>query len=397
MDPQEILAAALAERDWIVAIRRDLHRVPELGYEEVETGRLIRAKLEEMGVSYRHPVAETGVVATLGNGDGPCVALRADMDALPITEASDVPFRSEVDGRMHACGHDGHTAMLLGAARILKQREAQLHGTVKLLFQPAEEGGAGGARMCEEGVLDAPRVQRVFGLHVLPLLSTGSIGARAGAFFAATGRLEIEVVGQGGHAAMPHLTVDPVITAAKVITELQTIVSRELDPLEPGVVSITGVNGGEVFNVIPPSVRLVGTIRSLSHSGLELLKRRVAEVASHVAAAHRCEAHARFPGPDYPATVNDEAFWTMVRRVSRELVGDDHVHEIDPLMGGEDFAYYAQQVPGCFVGLGVRNESIGAIHGLHHPKFKMDEDALPIGAALHAAVAVEGLRELGQR
>jgi IAA-amino acid hydrolase len=336
-------------------------------------------------------------VATLGNGDGPCVGLRADMDALPIQEEADVPFRSQHEGRMHACGHDCHTAMLLGAARVLKQREAEIRGTVKLLFQPAEEGGAGGKRMREEGALDDPHVERIFGLHVWPMLPTGTIGSRTGTFLAATGSLAITVVGKGGHAAMPHLAVDPIATAAKVVCELQTIISREVDPLQGGVVSITMVHGGEAFNVIPPEVQMRGTIRSLTGAGLEFLKQRVREIATHVAAANRCEAQVEFPGNDYPPTVNDAHLWSVAQEIGRELLGDSNVQEVPPVMGGEDFAFYTEQVPGCFVALGIREESQGAVYSVHHPKFKADEDALPIGSALHVAFALRSLRDLRDR
>ncbi|HTE19415.1 MAG TPA: amidohydrolase, partial [Armatimonadota bacterium] len=286
MQVRPLLDEARSVHDWMVEIRRELHQHPELGYQEVWTSEFVRRKLEELGIPFRYPVAETGIIATLGTGDSPCVALRADMDALPIHEEADVPFRSQSPGRMHACGHDCHTAMLLGAARLLRQRELQ--GTVKLFFQPAEEGGGGGRRMCEEGALSEPRVERVFGLHVWPLLPTGNIGSRAGTFMAATSPLEITVTGKGGHAAMPHLVHDPVVTAAKIVCELQTIISREVDPLQSGVVSVTTINGGEAFNVIPPSVRLTGTMRSLTVSGVEFLKERVREIATHVAAANRC-------------------------------------------------------------------------------------------------------------
>jgi len=392
MHSRQLLDEAEAARDWIVEIRRELHQYPELGFEEVRTSALIRRKLDELGIPYRYPVAETGVVATVGTGSGRCVALRADMDALPITEEADVPFRSRNEGRMHACGHDCHTAMLLGAARILKAREAELEGTVKLLFQPAEEGGGGGGRMRDEGVLADPPVERIFGLHVWPFLPTGTIGARAGTFMAATAAMEIVITGRGGHAAMPQFTIDPVATAAKVVCELQTIVSRELDPLEPGVVSVTAINGGEAFNVIPPSVRMLGTIRSLTSPGLEFLKQRIRELAGHVAAANRCEAQVDFPGTGYPATVNEPGCWGMAQEVGRQLLGEDAVHELAPVMGGEDFAFYVEQVPGCFLGLGIRSEEKGAVYSVHHPRFKVDEDALPIGAALHAALALRSLK-----
>lgn len=385
---------ASAIQDWIVQIRRQLHRFPEVMYEEVKTSQLVRETLDQLGIAYRYPLAETGVLAMLGNGQGPCVALRADMDALPIHEEADVSFRSEIAGQMHACGHDCHTAMLLGAARLLKEREGDIQGTVKLIFQPAEEGGAGGQRMRDEGALENPPVERVFGLHVWPQLPVGSFGSRAGVFLAAAGALEITVHGRGGHAAMPHLTVDPVVVAAKIVTELQTIVSRELDPLHPGVISITTIQGGHAYNVIPESVQLRGTIRAISTETLQQLQQRVREIAGGVAAANRCEAHTTFPGVDYPPTVNDAQCWNAARQLAVELAGEDQVQELAPTMGGEDFAFYAEQVPGCFVALGVRNEDQGAIYSVHHPKFKVDEDALPLGAALHVAFAMKSLEEL---
>jgi IAA-amino acid hydrolase len=394
MQIRGLLDEANSVRDWVVEIRRELHQYPELGYQEFRTSELVRRELEELGIPYRHPVAETGVVATLGSGDGPCVALRADMDALPVHEEAEVPFRSKIEGRMHACGHDCHTAMLLGAARLLKQHEPELHGTVRLLFQPAEEGGAGGNRMCLEGALEDPPVERIFGLHVWPFLPVGSIGSRPGTFLATTGALEIRITGKGGHGAMPHFAIDPVTTAAKVVCELQTIVSRELDPLEPAVVSITAIHAGEAFNVIPPEVRMIGTLRSLTGTGLEFLKQRVREIATHVAMANRCAADVEFPGCDYPATVNDAECWELAKEIGRKLLGASDVHELAPVMGGEDFAYYAERVPGCFIGLGVRNESEDAVYSVHHPKFKVDEDALPIGMALHVAFALRSLEEL---
>jgi IAA-amino acid hydrolase len=363
-------------------------------YEEVETGALVRRVLAEFAIPFQFPVAQTGVVAVLGDGNGPCVALRADMDALPIHEEADVDFKSEVDGRMHACGHDCHIAMLLGAARILKAHEAQIHGTVKLLFQPAEEGGAGALRMCEGGALSSPVVQRAFGLHVWPYLPTGRVGSRAGTFLASAGVFEITVIGTGGHAAMPHTTVDPVTTAAEVVCALQTIVSREIDPLDAAVVSVSTIHGGDVFNVIPPEVRITGTIRSLTSKGLRVLQDRLSGVAAHVASAHRCEARITFPGNDYPATVNEGASWQSARALAAEILGNDAVHELAPIMGAEDFAFVLERVPGCFVALGVRNEAAGAVFGVHHPKFLVDENALPIGTALHVGFAFRTLAEL---
>jgi len=390
----DLLTDARAVRDWMVTLRRRIHRHPELGYQEVETSRLVRAALDELGVTYRAPVAETGVVATIGQGEGPCVALRADMDALPIHEEADVDFRSEIDGRMHACGHDCHTAMLLGAARLLKAREKEIRGTVKLLFQPAEEGGGGGDRMCAEGALDDPSVQRVFGLHVWPFSPTGSIAGRAGTMLASAGAIAIRITGRGGHGAMPHLAVDPVIAASKLVVELQTIVSREQDPIDPAVVTISTIHGGDAFNVIPTEVDLGGTVRAMSLESLRRLQARIREISEAVAAANRCAAAVEFPGLDFPATTNDGHCWELAREIGRALLGPDKVEELPPIMGAEDFSFYLQRVPGCFVALGTGNADIGATVSPHHPAFKVDEDALPFGAALHVTFALRSLEEL---
>jgi IAA-amino acid hydrolase len=389
-----MLTSAAKLSDWIIAIRRELHQYPELMYEEIKTGAVVRRTLDELKINYKYPMATTGIVASLGDGKGPCVALRADMDALPIHEEVDVPFRSKVDGKMHACGHDCHTAMLLGAARLLKERESEVHGTIKFIFQPAEEGGAGGDRMCEEGALNNPDVQRIFGIHVWPYLPMGAVGSRTGVFLAAAGVLEITVTGKGGHAAMPHTTLDPVMTAAKIICELQTIVSREIDPLEPAVISVTTIHGGDAHNVIPQSVKLAGTVRSLTLDGLRFLQKRVREVAQQVAAANRCEAAVDFPGNDYPPVVNDATAWGSARAMAEEMLGKNAVVELPPVMGGEDFAFYTQRVPGCFVVLGVKQDGDGPVYGVHHPLFTANEKALPVGAALHASYALRALEEL---
>ena len=386
-----LLDEANAIQEWIVGLRRQLHRRPELMYEEVQTSALVRATLDGLGIPYQFPMARTGVVATIGRGSGRCVALRADMDALPIHEEADVTFRSEIDGRMHACGHDCHTAMLLGAARLLKARETELPGIVKLIFQPAEEGGAGGELMCDEGVLSAPDVEQIFGLHVWPDATTGTVLTNPGIMLAAAGAFDITVQGKGGHGAMPHTAIDPVACAAKIVVELQTIVSREMNPFDPTVVTVGSIHGGNAMNVIPEEVRMTGTFRSLTSEGLARVKNRIAEIASGVAAANRCTASVSSLMPDYPPTINDEAAWAIACRAAEGLVGGGNVRRMDPIMGGEDFAFYQQRIPGCFACIGVSRADWQIRHGVHHPKFVVDETALPIGAALHVAMALESL------
>ena len=394
MDYHKIKDESMSISDWIISIRRELHEHPELMYEEFKTSELIRRELDKLEISYKHPIAETGVLASIGNGNGPCVALRADMDALPIHEETDVSFKSKIDGKMHACGHDCHVSMLLGAAKLLKGKEDQINGTVKLLFQPAEEGGAGGKLMREEGALKNPDVERIFGLHVWPQLPSGQIGSREGTFLAATSSLNLTVKGVGGHAAVPQLTKDPVLTSARIITNLQSIVSRELDPLDSGVVSITVINGGNASNVIPSDVIVKGTLRSLTMDGLRELQKRVKEIAEGIAQTHGCEAIVEYVGNDYPPTVNDSDMWKFAKGIGIDLLGDENVSDLDAVMGGEDFAYYTEKVKGCFVVLGMNNPDIDATYSVHHPMFKADEDALHIGTALHTIFALKSLEEL---
>ncbi|MDG1543521.1 MAG: amidohydrolase [archaeon] len=394
MHPEEAKKEAKEISDWIIELRRELHRHPELMYEEVKTSALVRRELDNLGIPYKSPIAKTGVLASIGNGNGPCVALRADMDALPIHEETDVEFKSEIDGKMHACGHDCHTAMLLGAAKILKSKESEINGTVKLFFQPAEEGGAGGKLMRDEGALENPKVERIFGLHVWPQMPTGQIGSKKGTFLAATSFLDLTIKGVGGHAAVPHLTRDPVLTSAQIITNLQSVISRELDPLDSGVVSISAIHGGMAANVIPSEVKILGTLRSLTMDGLKGLQRRVKEIAEKIAEAHECEAIVEYPGNDYPPTVNDGDMWDFAKNIGNDMLGEENVNELDAVMGGEDFAYYTEQVKGCFVVLGVQNKEIDAIYSVHHPMFKADEQALHIGTALHTTFALKSLEEL---
>jgi IAA-amino acid hydrolase len=386
-----LLGEAKEIANWMVGIRRQLHRHPELMYQEVKTSQLVRETLDRLGIKYQYPFAVTGVVATIGPGNGPCIGLRADMDALPIHEETDVDFKSEIDNRMHACGHDCHTAMLLGAARLLKNHEAELRGTVKLIFQPAEEGGAGADRMCREHALENPKVERIFGLHVWPWMTTGQVAGASGVVLAAAGAFEITIHGKGGHGAVPHLTIDPIACAAKLIVELQTIVSREMDPFSPTVVTVGAIHGGAAMNVIPESVKLTGTYRSLTTAGLETVKKRIEEIAVGVATTNRCKATVSHPFADYPATNNDPACWTTARKAAEELVGTPNVLDHSPILGGEDFSFFQQRIPGCFSFLGISAPEWQERYACHHPRFKVDESALPIGAAWHAQTAMDAL------
>lgn len=388
------LESARQSADWMVELRRRLHRHPELMYQEFKTSQLVRDTLDQLSIAYRHPLAVTGVVATLGTGDGPCVALRADMDALPIEEQADVPFRSEVPGKMHACGHDCHTAMLLGAARLLKQREDEIRGTIKLIFQPAEEGGGGGDRMCQEGALDDPPVEQIYGLHVDTGLPTGRVAGNPGVLLAAMAAFEINLHGQGGHGAAPHVTVDPVVCAAKLIVELQSIVSREIDPFSAAVVTIGAIHGGQAMNVIPSDVQLAGTCRSLTAEGLAFLKKRIETMAQAIATANRCTAEIVYTTHDFPPTINDPQCWQIARQAATELLGTEAVGTKQAILAGEDFAFYQQRIPGNFAFLGVTDPSWDDVHGVHHPRFRVDETALPIGAAWHAATAIQALAAL---
>jgi len=394
MEISQIISQSKEIQDWIVEKRRTIHRNPELMYEEFETSKLVQNTLEDLDIPFEKDIAVTGVVGTIGNGKDPCIALRADMDALPIHEQADVEFRSEIDGKMHACGHDCHTAMLLGAARVLKKNESSIEGTIKLIFQPAEEGGAGGKMMKEQGVLEKPKVQQIYALHVAGTMPMGTLSSKEGTLLAATSSIKIVVSGKGGHAAAPHHPIDPVVTGSKIIVELQTLISRELSPLESGVISITMVNAGTATNVIPPEMELQGTIRSLTNEGISQLQTRVKEVAESIAKANRCEVKVTFPGNDYPPTINDAECWELGKLAAGEILGKDKVSEMSSIMGGEDFAYYTQEVPGCFSFIGVGNPEIDAIYDVHHPMFKVDEEALSLGTAVHVNTALKALKKL---
>lgn len=391
---EEIMAKAHALQAQIVKWRRTIHQQPELGFTEVKTARLVSSVLHDLGIEAETGVAKTGVVGRI-DGEGPVVGLRADMDALPIQEQNGTPFDSTQPGIMHACGHDAHTAMLLGAATILKgfADEGRLEGGVRLLFQPSEESRdennqSGGKLMVAQGALKG--LDAVFGLHVDASTPVGKVSTRAGSLLAAGDSVQAVIRGTGGHGAMPHLANDPLVLAAHFLLAVQNIVSRRLDPLEAGVISLTTIHGGTAINVIPETVTLAGTMRSLSPATRELLQAEMHRACKVVEALGGSVDLTITPG--YPPTVNDPTATALAVDSLSALLGTEQVFEPKPIMASEDFSFMLQQAPGCFIMLGVQNPAWGQVYPVHTPTFQLDEAALPIGTAALVTMAVEWMK-----
>lgn len=373
-------------KDWLLEIRRTIHQHPELGFEEVETSRLVSEWLEIFGYQVKKGLAKTGVVGILeGKRPGKTIAIRADMDALPVDEANQVTYASKIKGKMHACGHDAHVAILLGVAKFFSSMKDQVEGNIKWIFQPAEEGGGGGKVMVEEGVLENPKVDAIFGAHVDPFLPVGKIGIYEREGLAAADRFTIRMIGKGGHAAAPHASKDPIIAAGHLITQIHSIVGRDINPLDSGVISIGKISGGTAFNVIPDEMELLGTVRSLTSKVREELKARIEQVTQGVACSFGMDYRFDFEY-GYPVLLNDLKMSKLVADACSKGIGEDSVEVLKPSMGGEDFAYYLQKVPGAFFRLGIRNEAKGIIHSYHSNLFNIDEEVLPLGVEMFVRI-----------
>ncbi len=367
----------------VIADRRHLHEHPELGMHEYETAKFVTERLQALGVEdIRTGISETGVTGLIrGTADGPgrVVLVRADMDALPIQEENDVEYKSQTDGVMHACGHDAHTSILLGVARVLMDRRDQFSGTVKLCFQPCEETGPGGAEwMIQQGVLEDPAVDACFGLHVWQNEPVGYVLVGDGPVMAASDRFTIDIQGKGGHGAMPNTTVDPIVVGMAIVNALQTIVSREVDPTESAVVTVGEFHAGNAPNVIPDTATITGTVRSFTPEVQDHIEKRLVELAEGIGTAMRADVKAEYRR-GVPATVNDPAMAAIARQAAIEVVGEEHVRPQVPTMGGEDFSFFLQEKPGCYFFVGTNNDERGLVWGHHHPRFDIDEEALGIG------------------
>lgn len=389
-----LLEKASLISDWIISIRRALHRNPELSYQEKKTASFISEKLREIGLSVEVGIGGEGVVGLLeGNNPGPTVALRADMDALPVDEKNDIEYRSVIPNCMHACGHDGHMAILLGAAKLLSQMREDLHGNIKFIFQPAEEvpptGGAKG--MISAGVLKSPDVDAIFGLHIWPELPTGIIGLREGPIMAAADRFLLKIIGQGGHGAAPHKSQDVVVASAQVVLSLQTLISRRINPSTPAVLSICKINGGSAYNILPDEVIIEGTTRYFDFDTGNILKGVIEEITSGICQSVGCSYLFDYQF-GFPPTINNDDMTRLVEQSAASVLGENNVLRVkEPSMTGEDFSYFLQQVPGCYFWLGTNNPDKGITQPLHSSNYQLDEDILAKGSAIFSSIVLSFL------
>ena len=376
----------------LVSDRRHLHQNPELSFEEVQTSAFVQERLRDLNIPFTAGIGGYGVVANLqGHRPGPVVALRADMDALPIQEANDVPYASKVPGVMHACGHDVHTASLLGVAALLRSRTQEFSGTVRFLFQPAEEKLPGGASlMIRDGALANPVPQAIYGQHVMPLLPAGTVGFRSGRYMASADEIRLTIRGKGGHAAMPHLNTDSVLIASHIVVALQQVVSRRANPTFPSVLSFGHIIGEGAYNVLPNDVRLRGTFRTMDETWRAQAHALIREIASGTASAMGAICDVEIDR-GYPMLFNHPEPTALARSTAEAYLGPQQVVDLDLWMAAEDFAFYAQEIPASFYRLGTRNEAKGWVSSVHTSTFDVDESALPLGAGLMAAIALEQL------
>ncbi len=372
-----------------IDVRRHLHAHPELSYQEFETSKYIQSKLTSFGISFE-VIATTGVVALIkgNNPDSRCIALRGDMDALPINEQNSTEYKSQNEGVMHACGHDVHTTCLLGTAKILNELKDEFEGTIKLIFQPGEEKNPGGASlMIKDGVLTNPKPQGIIGLHVNPALEVGKLSFRKGRVMASADEIYITIKGKGGHAAAPHLTQDTILIASHLIVSLQQIISRNNSPVTPSVLSICSFQGGHTTNVIPSEVKLMGTFRAMDETWRRKAHQLITKHATELVHAMGAEIDLHID-VGYPCVDNDDDLTETSWRLAEDYMGKENVEETEIRMGAEDFGYYTQIIPGCFYRLGVRNEKNGIVHNVHTPLFDVDERAIEIGMGMMAWLGV---------
>ena len=377
------------QKDLIINLRRDLHRIPETAYTEKKTSAYVANYLNKLQLEVKTGIARYGVVGLMKTDrPGPTLMIRADMDALPLKENTGLAFASEHEGAMHACGHDAHMAMVLGAATVLSKIKDKLTGNIKFLFQPAEEGPGGAKPLIEAGVMESPKVDYCIGCHVWPDIPEGTIGVRSGPFMAAMDRFDIKIKGKGGHGAMPHLCVDALEVGTQIVNALQRIVSRHMDPLEPTVVTIGTFQAGTAFNIIPGEAELSGTTRTFNPQTWNTWEARIEKVVRGVCESMGSDYELSY-SQGYPVTINDESMAEIVRRCAAKVVGEDRVVVPQKTMGGEDFAYYLQRSQGCYFALGVGREGAAAVH---HPSFDFNEDVMLLGVETHCRIGLELLK-----